>query len=199
MSEALYLARKPSYYAPYLDAFKRKGAEGRLLDMGTGHGQVLQLAAERGISASGVEYNKKRVKICMEKGLHVIAHDLIDPLPFPDGSFGMVYCGQVIEHVDPPRQNMICKEAFRVLRPGGIFQVRSPNWHLKAARKPGHEHLLTINELKKLLVRQGFRNIDLSINHPQAVPLVPRCIIAFIWRIHLIDRLSATANAICEK
>ena len=38
-------------------------------------------------------------------------------LPFEDGGFDLVYCKQVLEHVEHPRELMA--EAARVLRPGG--------------------------------------------------------------------------------
>jgi len=38
-------------------------------------------------------------------------------LPFEDGSFELVYCKQVLEHVEHPRE--LVAEAARVLRPGG--------------------------------------------------------------------------------
>jgi SAM-dependent methyltransferase len=38
-------------------------------------------------------------------------------LPFEDGSFDLVYCKQVLEHVEHPRD--LIAEAARVLRPGG--------------------------------------------------------------------------------
>lgn len=46
-------------------------------------------------------------------------------LPFKDGSFDVVHCSQVIEHVVNP--DAIFEEARRILRPGGILFVTTPN------------------------------------------------------------------------
>ena len=78
---------------------------------------------------------------CRARGLDVRRHDLAQPLPFPDITFGMVYSGQVIEHVPEPVKLTLFREALRVLRPGGQFQVRSPCRHYDLARQPGHDHL----------------------------------------------------------
>ena len=40
-------------------------------------------------------------------------------LPFEDASFDFVYCKQVLEHVERPRE--LLREVARVLRPGGSF------------------------------------------------------------------------------
>jgi SAM-dependent methyltransferase len=40
-------------------------------------------------------------------------------LPFEDSSFDLVYCKQVLEHVEHPHE--LLREVARVLRPGGLF------------------------------------------------------------------------------
>ncbi len=42
-----------------------------------------------------------------------------EQLPFPDASFDLVYCRAVLHHARDLRQ--LCREASRVLRPGGVF------------------------------------------------------------------------------
>lgn len=198
MSEELYLNRPISYYAYYLDKFGN--ASPPLLDMGSGHGHVLMLAKERGIEAYGVEYSQSRVDLSLEKELKVTQHDLCQPLPFPDNHFGMIYCGQVIEHVPPNGQEMMIREAYRVLKPGGVFQIRSPNRNNEQSRKSkGHDFLLTIAELRLLLEQAGFSKIDTSINYPLNVPEIPKPILKLIWTLFKPDQLAASASAICVK
>ncbi len=48
-----------------------------------------------------------------------------DKLLFPDGSFDLVTCFQVIEHLENPF--LVVREAYRVLKPGGIFMFSIPN------------------------------------------------------------------------
>jgi SAM-dependent methyltransferase len=49
-----------------------------------------------------------------------------DTLPFPNGSFDVVYSGNVLEHTESPMT--VLEEAVRVLRPGGILHVEVPNY-----------------------------------------------------------------------
>lgn len=46
-------------------------------------------------------------------------------IPFDDGSFDIVYCTNVMEHVETPEATF--KEVARVLKPGGIFIAKTPN------------------------------------------------------------------------
>jgi SAM-dependent methyltransferase len=198
MSDEVYLARKPEFYASYLDRFER--LDPPLLELGAGHGLFLTLAAQRGIEACGVEILKDRVEICKEKGLDVLEHDLGQPLPYADASFGMIYCGQVIEHMVPDAQRVMLREAFRVLRPGGQFQLRSPCRHHEPSRlMPGHDHLLTPSELRAMLQEAGFDDIRMDLNYPQDVPEIPKKVLADIWRRYSPDLLSQTASALCFK
>ncbi len=46
-------------------------------------------------------------------------------LPFEDNSFDLVTCTEAIEHIENFR--VATREAFRVLKPGGLFFVSAPN------------------------------------------------------------------------
>jgi SAM-dependent methyltransferase len=197
MSDQVYLAREPDFYAPYLDRFEP--LDPPLLELGAGHGLLLTLAAQRGIEACGVEILKDRVEICREKGLDVLEHDLGEALPFPDASFGMIYCGQVIEHMVPDAQRVMLREAFRVLKPGGQFQVCSPCRHHEPSRlQPDHDYLLTPSELEGMLRDAGFAEIR-DLNFPQDVPEVADDVLTLIWDSYRPDLLSETASNICIK
>lgn len=48
-----------------------------------------------------------------------------EQIPFRDSSFDIAYACNVIEHLEDPLE--VFKEAYRVLRPGGCFFVKTPN------------------------------------------------------------------------
>jgi len=57
----------------------------------------------------------------------ILAHDLLLPLPFSDGSFDLVYHSHVLEHMDRFEAGKFIKECFRVCKPGGIIRVVVPD------------------------------------------------------------------------
>ncbi len=58
-------------------------------------------------------------------------------LPFPDNHFDSVFYHHVIEHVDRPQDSL--GELARVLRPGGLIFVGTPNRHRLASSIGAHE------------------------------------------------------------
>jgi len=197
VSNEVYQQRKKEWYTPYLERFKPLSSP--FLELGAGHGLLLELAVSRGLDVRGVEYESSRVELCQSKGLNVIQHDLAHPLPYADGTFANIYCGQVIEHVPPAVQRMLVSEAYRVLQVGGQFQICSPCRHVDEARKqPGHDYLLTPRELRQLLEAAGFREVR-SLDHPQKVPDLPPEVVMDIWRRYRPDLLSESASAMCIK
>ena len=57
----------------------------------------------------------------------VLSHDLKKGIPFPEGSCDVVYHSNIIEHFQRDEALTFMKECFRVLKPGGILRVATPN------------------------------------------------------------------------
>lgn len=60
-------------------------------------------------------------------GEGVIAHDLFEPLPFPEGSFDCVYHSHVLEHLDASAAKRLLRECYRVLKLGGVLRIAVPD------------------------------------------------------------------------
>jgi ubiquinone/menaquinone biosynthesis C-methylase UbiE len=69
-------------------------------------------------------------------------------MPFPDAHFDIVVSSEVIEHTPNPEQAI--KEIYRVLKPGGVMVLSTPNrfWIFS----------LRIAEIFKLRPYQGLEN-----------------------------------------
>jgi ArsR family transcriptional regulator len=94
-----------------------------LLDLGTGTGRILELAASRARRLVGIDTNREMLKCARvrldDAGLVNCSVRLADifNLPFQEGSAGAVIVHQVLHFLDNPKAALI--EAIRVLQPGG--------------------------------------------------------------------------------
>jgi predicted SAM-dependent methyltransferase len=62
-----------------------------------------------------------------EFGPKVTIANLLKRWPFPDNSCEAVYAGDVWEHFTREQADWLTREAFRVLRPGGVLRLRTPD------------------------------------------------------------------------
>ncbi len=93
-----------------------------ILDIGCGLGLFAQLAPGRVV---GLDRNEASVEACRQDGLNVVAGEAT-ALPFEDASFDGIHSSHVIEHLHPPQAHEFLCEVDRVLKPGGVFCLRSP-------------------------------------------------------------------------
>lgn len=61
---------------------------------------------------------------------NVQLHNLARGIPYPDGSFDVVYHSHLLEHLDRDVAPKFLAEAHRVLKPGGIHRIVVPDYEL---------------------------------------------------------------------
>ena len=96
---------------------------GPLLEVGSGVGGNLPLM-QQAADAVGSEISLSAARVAATRGTVVVADGA--RLPFADGSFGGAVCTEVLEHVDSPPA--VFAEMARVLRPGSLAYVTTPNY-----------------------------------------------------------------------
>ncbi|PPD42675.1 MAG: methionine biosynthesis protein MetW [Methylocystis sp.] len=104
----------------------------RVLDVGCGDGQLLQLLAQqRGVDGRGVELSQRGVNECVAKGLSVIQGDAdADLIDYPDDGFDYVILSQTLQATRQPREAL-----ENMLRIGRRAIVSFPNfghWRVRA-------------------------------------------------------------------
>ncbi len=97
------------------------GGAARVLDVGTGEGQLARVLRTDGATlVAGVDPTVAQLRVARERaGGVVYARSQADALPFPDGSFDAVVVCLVFEHI--PDHVPAIREIARVLAPGGRF------------------------------------------------------------------------------
>ena len=110
-------------YLPYL-----KDLPGPVLDLGCGRGEALALLRDHGIAGRGVDSSERMVQLCRDRGLEAEVGDLFAVLAgVAEGSLGGVISFHVIEHLPGPALDRLVRLAGRVLRPGGVLILETPN------------------------------------------------------------------------
>ena len=107
-----------------------------VLEIGCGSGGTIENLAKRGAKVSGIEIKDDLVRLSKMRasqfeGCSCIKADA-DTLPFPDKAFDVCSSMDLIEHLEDPEKHF--KEMIRVLKPGGIISISTPNWYFHLER-----------------------------------------------------------------
>lgn len=99
-----------------------------VLDLASGRGEWLELLGDNGIPARGVELNEKLVARCLQRNLQVRHADLWDELDsIEDESVRAVTGFHIVEHLTLQQQLALMMQAHRILAPGGMLVLETPN------------------------------------------------------------------------
>jgi SAM-dependent methyltransferase len=120
------LSQIESFYLWLLNHFALP-SQGRLLDVSCGAGELVRLAQQRGLAATGIDISEVVARSAHRavSGPQRIVVGAGEALPFPEASFDFVTNIGSLEHFIDPAQGV--REMARVLRPGGRAFVLVPN------------------------------------------------------------------------
>jgi 2-polyprenyl-3-methyl-5-hydroxy-6-metoxy-1,4-benzoquinol methylase len=146
-----------------------------ILDVGCGSGEISAHLAALGHRLWGVDISHTALSKYSLRGLRGMVGDLEKGIPAAPGAFDLIWCSEVIEHLQNPE--LLLSECHRLLKPQGQLILSTPNSGyyvyrmLRAAgfkweklQHPGHRQFFTHGSLTKLLQRCGFEVTD-SLGH----------------------------------
>jgi len=105
-----------------------RNKQASILDVGCGDGSFLQQldkTLRRPYEYHGVDYSKYQVEKAQALPYEFRRCNLEEGIPYDDASFDLAYSGEVIEHIYDP--DYMLEECRRVLKPGGLLIISSPN------------------------------------------------------------------------
>ncbi|ELZ14966.1 methyltransferase type 11 [Haloterrigena salina JCM 13891] len=161
----------------------------RVLDVGCGEGRHVHAAALENVrEVVGVDIGRESLTAAREDYAKYIADETDVPvtfaagdalrLPFEDGSFDVVCCTEVLEHI--PDYEAALDELRRVCAPGGTLAVSVPRegpervcWALSEEYhqvEGGHVRIFDRDELRAAIERRGFRRVDDHFAHALHAP-----------------------------
>lgn len=148
----------------------------RILDIGCGNGDFLELAQRGGWQVVGVEPDPKAAEMARGRGLDVRngGVEVLDPVR---EKFDGITLNHVIEHVhDPLRLLQAC---FQMLNPGGWIWLETPNFdalghrrygqHWRGIEAPRHLAIFTHRAIIRALSETGFSRIQDQSYRPLCV------------------------------
>src|SRR5660398_195256 len=114
---------KGHYSLELLDPSIKKG---RLLDAGCGSGKYSLPLRMRGFEVVGIDVSLKALQMLRESSktreldIGIVAANVFQ-LPFPDGSFDIIWCYGVLQHLLLKEREFAAREFRRILRKEGIL------------------------------------------------------------------------------
>jgi SAM-dependent methyltransferase len=171
MSDDDYLAQERGRRATarrLLERIERARPGGQLLDVGCGHGLLVDEARRRGWDARGLEVSSSAAGHARDVlGLDVREEPVEALDPARDGPFDAIVLADVIEHLDDPVA--VVHSCAALLAVGGVLCVVTPDPASRTARVagarwwallPGHTYLLPRLTLRSLLAGEGLAIAD---------------------------------------
>ena len=137
-------------------------ADDRVLDVGCGWGTISFAFADRVAAVVGVDFSARSVEFCENRKAELIGQgrEAVRRARFlcadggdtglPSDSFDLVVAADLFEHLYPEDTARVCREAARVLTPGGRFAVWTPH----------RGHLLEILKNREVLLRKDPTHVD---------------------------------------
>jgi O-antigen chain-terminating methyltransferase len=160
-------------YVPRMRALGVGSPDMPIVDIGCGRGEWLDVLKESGLLGYGVDANSMVVARCRDKGLAVEEQDGLEHIKaLPSSSVGAVTAFHFVEHLPPAVLMCFLDEVLRVLKPGGVVLLETPNPDNVLVGSstfyvdPTHERPIPAGLLRFLLHSRGFGSIEVLPLHP---------------------------------
>jgi SAM-dependent methyltransferase len=115
-------------YLPFVVPLLEFHETANALDLGCGRGEWLELMRDIGFEVRGIDLDQDMLQSCSELSLPILCGDAVSCLKEMDSEAISVISGfHIIEHISFEALQELVAESMRVLRPGGLLILETPN------------------------------------------------------------------------
>lgn len=126
-ARALIHARLQAYQ-PFIAPLPGVYQPAQAIDLGCGRGEWLELLQDAGFAPQGIDLDAGMLAACIERGLPVTQGDALAHLQsLGDASQCLVSGFHIAEHLPFDDLHTLVQQALRVLQPGGLLILETPN------------------------------------------------------------------------
>ena len=97
----------------------------KMLEPGCGRGEFLSHFQRLGLDVRGIDISEEARSFGHDFDIFLCDIEN-DPIPFENNTFDVIFSKSFIEHLHYPERYL--KEAYRVLKPGGLLVTLVPDW-----------------------------------------------------------------------
>jgi SAM-dependent methyltransferase len=174
-----------------------------VVDVGAGLGFFVEACGRYGLRCVGIEGSAYAVEAALRRSpMDIRQHRLEQPFPADLEGAAVVVCNQTIEHLETAVADHVLREAYRVLRPGGLLVVTSPCYYNRGQRKEQtHINLYTPGRLRAAVLSAGFRRY-VANDIPRQIlgkGRLGRWLVRMAFRVWPADWLSDSADCLAYK
>ncbi len=122
------IKKRQEIYLPFILPLHKNSPEGMVFDIGCGRGEWLELMREHDIPAKGVDLDEGMLEAGLSLELDMVKGDGVAFLRnAEDESAIAITSFHVVEHISFDQLQDLVSEAHRVLKPGGVLILETPN------------------------------------------------------------------------
>lgn len=122
------ISQRLKVYLPFITPLLEGDGSRRAADLGCGRGEWLEILIGCGFDANGIDLDEGMLEACRERGLPAQQNDALSYLAtLEDSSLAIVSGFHIAEHIPFPDLQTLVAEALRVLIPGGVLILETPN------------------------------------------------------------------------
>jgi len=115
-------------YRAFISPLKQICSDARGLDLGCGRGEWLEVLQEEGIEPLGIDLDEGMLEACRELHLPTMKGDAVAYLTgLPSESQAVISAFHMVEHIPFGQLQLVVSESIRVLKPGGLLIMETPN------------------------------------------------------------------------